>query len=120
MHTMRQGSLTLSSEPHLHHETPGVISRARARWHYLGKHVLASRKHKSDANKDAHKLSNRENMQCVDCFDGGTARRSGGLEERRPVSLGGTIERSEDFLFEIRPEVDGRLTDIRRASITSR
>lgn len=75
---------------------------------------MASRKHQSEANKDAHKVCGREHMQCVDCYEGGMSlsRRSDGVDGEIPVSA---VYRNEsEDLFEIRPKVDGRLMDIRR------
>lgn len=94
-----------------------MLSRARARWQKFGKDVLSSRENKSDANKDAHKVSGQEHMQCVDCFDGGAARQRATLEGVRLEPSGDAIERKQNWdLFEIRPVIDGRLKDIARAS----
>lgn len=114
---MRQYSSTHPSQPHLHHETSGVISRACTLWHNLEEHVLASRKHHSEANKDAHKVCGREHMQRVDCYEGGMSlsRRSGRVDGQIPESTANVVHRSEsEDLIEIRPKVDGRLMDIRR------
>lgn len=90
------------------------------RWQRLGRHILSSREDKSEVNKDAHKLSGREYMQCVDCFNGGMARRSARLEEGIPEPSGDAMEICKSsHLFEIRPVVDGRLKDISRASENS-
>jgi hypothetical protein len=121
IHTMQQYPSTPPSEPHLHHETSGVVSRARALWQNLGKHVMTSGQHKSEVNKDAHKVSGREHMQCVDYFDGGMTRRSGEPERGRPEPSRNAVDHDRGMdLFEIRPEVDGRLMDVRRAANTSR
>jgi hypothetical protein len=117
IHTMLQRSSIFPSEPHLHHETSGVLSRARSRWQDLGNHILSSRKHKLEVNQDAHKVSGREHMQCVDCFNGGMARQSAGLQGKGAKPSKDAFETSKDsYLIEIQPEVDGRLTDIGRAS----
>ncbi|KAF8509902.1 Metallo-dependent phosphatase-like protein [Gautieria morchelliformis] len=117
IHTMRQRSSIPPSEPHLHHETSGVLSRARSRWQDLGNHILSSRKHKLEVNQDAHKVSGREHMQCVDCFDGGVARQGAGLEGKGTKASKDAFETGKSsYLIEIQPEVDGRLTDIGRAS----
>jgi len=105
---MQQLPSTPSSEPHLHRETSGVLSRARARWQNAGKRIIASRKHASERNLDAHKVAGREHMQGVDCFDGGKVRCGGETSE-------GDEDSTKD-LIEIKPEVDGRLKDVGRDS----
>ena len=102
---------------HLHKETNVIIGRERARrdkvdsseksnaaheWQNAAR--LALRSKSSTHYKDHINISTKEDMNCVDCFDGVKARKG---------SVGDMIEVNEnnEDLLVIHPVVDGRLKD---------
>ncbi|KAF8582061.1 Metallo-dependent phosphatase [Ramaria rubella] len=105
IHAWQQLPSDPPSGTHLRHETSGMLSRARARSN-AGKRAVFSQ---FEVNKDAHKVAGCEHMQEVDCFDGDAVRC--GIESQGAT---GNDTKGERALFEIRPEVDGRLKDIGR------
>jgi 5'-nucleotidase len=105
----------LSDDPtaiHLHEDTKAIICRERETRERQGTHTQSKAvQHWQRAaalalqsKSHAHYISRREHMSCVDCYDGGKARR--GVADE-----GNVYNQREEDLPIIHPIIDGRLKD---------